>query len=102
MFNEFTHCLSLFICSVICSINKLNSHRKTNQQSNYWYLCTKYLPTVANTTLCLFVCAGKQIETNCLKTSIFILLGTIFWPSSRFVSISWELENLNFASLRLT
>jgi hypothetical protein len=50
----------------------------------------------------LFVCLlRKQIHPKCHKTCIFFTLKTFFYHSSRFLSILWKLNNLNFGQVSL-
>jgi hypothetical protein len=75
--NYITHYLSLSLCSVISSLNKLNCDRKSNSQSHYRNLCTKHPPTHCIKTLCLCTCTGNKSNQTVMKLTF---------------SLSWELS----------
>jgi hypothetical protein len=56
-------------------------------------------PLLIQRSVCLSV--PGNIETNCHKTDIFILLVTSFCFTGTFVSNSWESGNLNFGHLTI-
>jgi len=55
-------------------------------------------PLLIKRSVCLPL---PRTNLNSHKPNIFVLLGTTFCPSARFLNISWKSKNLNFGQLSL-
>jgi hypothetical protein len=80
----------------------VSAFNKPSSRGSNFYICFTSISSILLHKYALFMCLYRvQIQPNCHKTYILVILGAFYCPSGRFLSISSKSNNLSFGQLSL-